>query len=223
LVFEGGEAYIEQGSKQGVLLGTEFEILGGEIGADGQTVVKPKGLLVVSEVTPAVSQATVLYADADVKAGDTVREVPRFGLDIAPYILTFIPSDLQGGIRIQAGVRVTLSRAVHTLRPLLAFEVTVFPFSDFAQSLELRALAGMELCVYLGRFEIAAIPMIGIGESFALSSSATTGSPVFGLRGTVEFGFLVTRDLKLFLDGGYEYWFGTRQGFLAGGGVLFKL
>lgn len=223
LAYERGEAIIDRGGKQGALLGAEFTIRGVTPGENGKPSERDKGLLIVSETTDDVSVGTIEYADPDVAAGDAVEEVKRFGLDITPYALTVIPYDFSPDIKVYAGLRVTLAKGVYTLRPFASVEFAVYPFSTYLDWFPVRPFLGCELRFRFGRFELAALPMIGIEEWFALSPSQTSTFMGFGLRGIVQAGLLVSRDVRLFLEGGYEYWFGNRQGFLADLGISIKL
>ncbi len=223
LAFEKGEAILDRGGKQGVLLGTEFTIRGAVGGEDGTASPKDKGLLVVSEITDDASVGSVVYADPDVSAGDAVEEVRRFGLELSPYAFAFIPNDQTSVFSAYAGVRLTLAKGVYTLRPFVSVEFIAYPFTTYADWFPVRPFIGCELRFRFGPFELAALPMIGLEEWFALSAAQTTAFMGFGLRGLVEASLLVSRDVKLSLIGGYEYWFGNRQGFLAGAGISIKL
>jgi len=223
LSFDKGEAVIDRGGKQGVLLGTEFAVRGARAGKNGGAVETDKGLLVVSDVIDDVSVGSVVYADSDVAAGDALEEVRRFGLDLTPYALTVVPWDFSPDIKEYAGLRVTLAKGVYTLRPFAGVEFAVYPFSTYLDWFPVRAFLGGELRMHFGRFELAALPMIGVEEWFALSSSRTSTFMGFGLRGLVQAGLLVSRDVRLVIEAGYEYWFGNRQGFLADAGISIKL
>jgi hypothetical protein len=223
LVLENGEAVIERGGKDGVLLGTDFVVRVAETRADGRPAVKEKGLLQISETTDDAAVGVVRYADPDLAAGDVVDEVPRLGIEIAPYAFAFIPYDLATEVSAYAGVRVVLAKGVYAFRPFLGVDFAVYPFSTYESWFPIRPFLGVEIRWYFGRLEIAMLPMIGIEEWFALSSSLASTFMGFGLRGLIQAGLLVSRDVKLFLEGGYEYWFDNRQGFLAGGGISFKL
>jgi hypothetical protein len=223
LVLENGEAIIERGGKQGALLGAEYSVRGVRDAGAGTSTEREKGLIIVSEVTDDVSVGRLAYADADVAAGDAVEEVPRLGLEISPYTFALIPPSFTGDLAWYTGVRVTLAKAVYTVRPFLATEFVIYPFSTYQSWFPVRPFLGLELRFRIGRFELAALPMIGVEEWFSLSPGLSSTFMGFGLRGIVQAGLLVSRDIRVFLEAGYEYWFGNRQGYLAGGGISFKL
>jgi hypothetical protein len=223
LTLENGEAIIERGAKQGVVLGTEFSVRGAREEAGGQTIPREKGLIVVSEVTDDASAGSLAYADPDVEAGDAVEEVPRLGVDLVPYAFAFIPLGLTGEVSWYTGVRVVLAKGVYTLRPFVSAEFSVYPFSTYQYWFPVRPFLGVELRFRFGRLELAALPMVGLEEWFALAPGEESLFMGFGLRGIVQIGLLVSRDARVFLEGGYEYWFGNRQGFLAGAGISIKL
>jgi hypothetical protein len=204
-------------------LGAEFGIKGSEVLPTGQVLVKEKGLVSVAAVTDSVSVGPIRYADQEVANGDAVEEVKRFGIEINPYAFAFIPYGLESAVGSYLGFRVTLSKGVYSLRPLVAVEFAAYPFTTYQTWFPVRTFIGAELRLYLGRLEFAMIPMVGIEEWFSLSASNTSTFMGFGLRGFVQVSLLISRDIKIFLEGGYEYWFGNRQGYLAGGGVSIKL
>ncbi len=223
LALNDGEAFIDRGRKQGVLPGTEFVVKGVETTADNRLVEREKALLAVSEVTEDGSVGTVLYADGTLAEGDAVEEVPRLGIELSTQAVGFIPMDPAVPPAVYAGLRITLAKGVYTLRPFIAVETLVYPFSNYQWWFTLRPFVGAEIRVRLGRLELAALPMVGLEEWVALAPGYTSTFIGFGLRGLVQVGLLVSRDVRIFLEGGYEYWFGTREGFLAGGGISVKL
>jgi hypothetical protein len=223
LAVDGGDVFIGAGNKRGLLPGTEFTVREHVSGEGEDTGTREKGLLLISEVTDDVSVATILYADPALELGDTVEEISRLGLEISPSALAFIPLADPAALTVYAGVRVTLAKAVYTLRPLFAIESVVYPFSTYQLWFPLRPFVGAEIRLHFGRFELAALPMIGIEHWFSLAPEQSSRFIGFGLRGLVQASLLVSRDVKVFLEGGYEYWFGTREGLLAGGGISIKL
>ena len=190
---------------------------------DGRTVQREQGLIVVTEVTDAVSLGQVRYLDGEPDPGTSVTEVPRFGLDVTPYLLASLPADDLLNFSVYGGLRLTLSKGTMNVRPVVSVEWAVYPFSVFENWFQLRPFLGVEIRAYFGRFEIAALPMVGIEEWFGLSAGAETSFQGFGLRALVELSLLLSRDIKVSLHGGYDYWFDGRQGYLAGGGISLKL
>jgi hypothetical protein len=223
LALVNGEVFVDMGWKQGVALGSEFSVKGSAAAESGRSSGRGKALLTASEVTEDVSVGVIAYDDGTLEEGDAVEEIPRLGIELTPYAYAFIPWIPAGPVSAYAGLRVTLAKGVYTLRPFIAVETLVYPFSTYQWWFPLRPFVGAEIRLRLGRVELAALPMIGVEEWFALAPGYTSTFIGFGLRGVVQVALLISRDVKLFLEGGYEYWFGTREGFLAGGGISFKL
>ncbi|RPJ08559.1 MAG: hypothetical protein EHM28_03955 [Spirochaetaceae bacterium] len=219
----GDEVIIEHGSQGGAFIGGEYVIRGSEILPSGQIISHDKALIMVTEVTEKVSIGQVRYQAGPLVVGDSVEELPRIGLELSPYSVTLIPLTEDQELTSYVGLRLTLARWLTGMRPLFDVEFQVYPLETYQEWFPVRLHAGVELRLYFGPVEFAAIPSVGIEERISVTAENDSTFVGFGLRGIVEFSILVSRDLKILLNGGYEYWFGARQGILAAGGISIKL
>ncbi|MBN1523395.1 MAG: hypothetical protein JW904_02825 [Spirochaetales bacterium] len=216
------EVIIELGSNAGVAVGDEFVIQTSQTQPNGMVVTRDKAFILITEVTGEVALGIIRYAEEEIKVGDSVQNLGRFGLELSPYGFAFIPLTAGDELTVYSGIRLVLSKFVSTLRPFIAAEFVVYPFSVYEDWLPLRFFAGVEIRLFFGAFEFAAFPAVGIEQRIALSPANESEFAGVGFHSAAELSLMISRELKVFISGGYEYWIGGRQGILAGGGLSIK-
>jgi len=217
------DAYFSYQKEEGIGLGDEFEVYEEGLSESGELKTIPKALLRVKGFTGNIAQADILLVFGELKVGDKLRPLKRLGLELAPYALVTIPWRGEGVCFIESGVRLTLAKAVTSLRPMIAIEGLIYPFELLSEDFCLRLLGGAELLINWGWLQVSAQAWVGLEKVFGFQAGSLSQEVLFTVRGIIEIAFLLSYHLKLFLDFGYEYWFGLRQGFLLGSGIVFKL
>lgn len=238
LEVDGNEVILEFGKNMGVKRGDEYAIVRSRVTSTGHELKDETGLVVVKEVEEQFSVGRVLYAEEGAHAGDQLREVPRFGIEVSPYGNLFVsPSEPQ--LTATFGLKGTGSRGFYRFRPLVGFEIPVTG-TVLGLLFPMNLYAGGEWNWYLGRAKLQPSFTLGLGggvptvddwfeEDFYLTH--------FGATARLTFSYLVSQDVRLYVDGGFGRWFGffdgavpsrvTRffdgyGGYLIGAGVTFK-
>jgi hypothetical protein len=238
LQVKGGEVKMQLGKDMGVQVGDEYVVIEKSEVA-GFADEREDGLLLISNVGAQVSTATVLYAGKTLQAGAQLREIPRAGVDVAPYaryLKYFGPVNGVGGA-LAVGAKGVLSRGFYNLRPMVGVQATL----DFELWVPIQMYAGVDYNIFLGRLN--AYGSFGVGGAsnallkYILDNADTkSDDPFFTHYGAVAaagVGFLLSRDMRVYGEAGMEYWMsvgGSDSGPLSsfGGlsgtvGVAFKL
>jgi hypothetical protein len=231
LAAERGEIVVQLGRNMGIQKGDEYAVISGG-SVEGFKLDREIGLVLIKEVGAEASTGVVLFSAGRIAKDAQLREIPRLGVDVEPYIhvltgnaATFVP-----------GARVILSRGFFGFRPFAAaqiplgevwqaFTVTVIPVS---------VVLGGELDLRLGRLTLG--PYAGAGITYLRVTEATTDYakdtnlfPHVGAQAYLRLSYLLTRDIRLFFEGGAEGWlsvnrhFPTYGGLGIGAGVAIKL
>jgi hypothetical protein len=221
----GPDAAIRLGREQGVSVGDEYAII-----TPGETGPLESGLIIIHDIEDKVSLGKIIYAAGSVTAGMPVREVPRVGLEMVPYVhveMNFENSTYYGS----AGLKLVLTKGFFVIRPVVCFEVGLYPFEQLETDLPVRVFGGLDFNIYLGRFQLGGMAAVGTQIMTALSPASTVDGFEFsyiGLAGIANISYLVTRDVKLILDLGYQAWFTVNdnyqsyEGWLVGAGIGIK-
>ena len=218
----GQDVLIEFGENMGVKKGDEFAIVRTRILDSGHRVTDETGLLVIREVKEEVSIAHVVYAKGKPMVGDQVKEVPRLGFDTSLYLhMAFDLSDISRSV-IMLGIKQSASRGLYTFRPLISLEIPLIITGRYGFPLNLSL--GGEINWYIRRFQVVSMASVGIGGVFVSSTStkSASGETAFeltnaGFKTGVSLNYLLGSRTRMFLDGGYTYWFGFGLGANYGG------
>jgi hypothetical protein len=212
----GTEIIIELGRDLGLKAGDEYVIVSSEILQSGRALTSEQGLVVIKEVSDEVSVAKVIYARPRPQIGDQLQEVPRFGMDITPYVHyvaqnAAFPLDQQ---LFLFGARAAVSRGFYGFRPLIGIEVPTL--ANILLALPLNVYVGGEYNIYLGRFQI--VPMAGVGVGMAyLWYLGIADVPEderyfithFGGKASITANYLFHKNFKISVEAGYNLWFST--------------
>lgn len=241
------EAKMQFGTDMGVMVGDEYVVVKrSTIG--GLVDEREDGLLVIKDVGPQISTAAVRYAGPTLKEGAQLREVPRLGVDVEPYLyyLTYFGNvygwDLgttnltQSKGALAIGAKAALSRGFYDVRPIVGVQINF----DTALWLPVIAYAGVEYNIYLRRLALTGTAAFA-GASNAIvrileENYSTSDDPWFthyGIKLNAGVSYLISRDMRIFVNGGMDYLFGVAGsvggpfqsygGYGIAAGIAFKL
>jgi hypothetical protein len=209
------EVVLEFGTNMGVAVGDEYAIVEKRTLQSGHVVTDPVGLMVIKEVKRDISYAKVLYSKRPPRIGDQLQEVPRLGFDTSLYVNSLLgfEGSLFNGVIV--GLRQSLSRGLYTLRPVVGLEVPFLAAQDDKTTTEgvpLSVYAGGELNWYFGRVQIVPMAAIGLGGQFYGENQKAEGESPFamthgGFVTNFSINVLITDNIRVFVQGGYSYWF----------------
>ncbi len=251
LTVSGKEIKLQLGSNMGIKKGDEYSVLVSSL-VSGFKDEREEGLVIIKDVGPEVSTGLILYSSVKPGPDTQLREIPRRGVDFVPYIhilhgktlrvfndLGDPDEDDSVGNTFMLGIRMPLSRGFFDVRPYAAIEVPVNGIRSVftAFMVPINVLLGAEYNLYLGR--LAVTPYAGIGASYIYFTEVITGTegdtsenffPHLGFQANLSMSYLATRNIKVFGEVGFEYWFSLARwlytsygGLSLGGGVSFKL
>ncbi len=212
----GGQVILELGADMGIRRGQEFALVGERVLASGHKLDTESGLLVIKEVGKEVSVGTVLYGDPQV--GDQLREVPRFGVEAAPYFdLLVDPTGSDEGYFALIGVSGVYTRGFYDIRPMagLEFPLPLGPDDTLLPAMwvfgfPFNVYFGGEYMVYLRRLQVR--PQAGVGFGMIIPWLIDTEDPIFthvgGFVG-IKIAYLFSRDTAFNAEVGYKAWFGV--------------
>lgn len=248
LAVAGKEIKLQLGQNMGIKKGDEYSVIQGGM-VEGFKDEREAGLVLIKDVGAEVSTGLVLYSQARLTKDVQLREIPRQGVDAAPFLHIVSGTKLsvldpsgagaEKGSNTVLGLRMPLSRGFYDVRPFATVQVPVNGIRNYltAFMVPICVSVGAEYNLYLGR--LALTPYGGVGASYIYVSEALSGYsrdtsdtyiPHVGLQAYVSASYLVTRDIKVFGEVGFEYWLSLAQwlytnygGLSVGGGVSFKL
>jgi len=133
------------------------------------------------------------------------------------------------------GLRATVSRGFYPLRPYIGIQMPLsLAFSFLGVTIiPVNAVIGAEYMMPIGRLHIA--PYAGVGLTYAhltaiWRSYESDYLSHIGLQAGGRVGYLLSRDMRLFVDAGLDYWlaldnllFNDYGGVTIGAGISFKL
>jgi hypothetical protein len=197
-VIKPWEVVIGAGQGAEVRIGDEFTMSGDD--------AEQQGLLVVKRVEEDYAFANVVHSTREPRSGDTVEKLLRVGAETAGYTHLFLGEQKSLAI----GIRQYIRRGFYSVRPLLGLEVplqlggnSVIPFGY-----PLNVYLGGELNWYLGRFQFVPMAAVGIGIAMYPPSGAVFGFTHAGFLVIQSINILLGNSVRLFVEGGYSYWFG---------------
>jgi hypothetical protein len=218
---KGSELVLQLGQDMGIKRGYEFAVVDERVLKGGHMLDTESGLLVVKEVGSQVSVGTILFGDP--KVGDQLREVPRLGTEMTPYLDILVdPSGSGQGYFVIVGLTAVATKGFYDLRPLVGVEVPLpiapadsllpgmwifgFPFNVYV---------GGEYVIYVRRLQIR--PQAGFGFGMIVPWAVDTEDPIFTHVGgfvTLKLSYLLDRDTAFSADLGYKAWLGIYDGLL---------
>lgn len=227
---KAGELRLQLGSNMGIKKGDEYSVVVSS-SFEGLKDEREAGLVLIKEVGPEISTAAILYGSASIGKDSKLREVPRFGADIEPYFRYL------NGEKAVLGLRAVPSRGFYGFRPFASAEI---PLGVKASALGLsvdvlpvNVSFGGQYDLHLGRLTLS--PWAGVGISYLYSIEGLTVDtsnnyfPFLGGQAFFQASWLVSRDMRAYLEAGGEYWlalsslFTSYGGLGASAGVAFKL
>ena len=224
------EVLIEFGDNMGVKKGDEYAIISSRILASGHNLSEETGLLVIKEVTDEISYGKIIYSKDKPMAGDQLKEIPRLGFDVSVYAHGIYNSEGSGTAVIipTVGIRSIASRGFFSFRPGFGIEL---PFSQnlfTSDGLPVNVYLGGELDWYLWKLQIVPMAFAGVGGIIPLDQNEDFILSHAGGMVQASISYLVTRDIKIFIEVGYTFWTGlsavdTYGGICSGLGGTYKM
>jgi len=232
----------------GVQVGDEYVVIEKSEVA-GYADEREDGLLLIKNVGPQISTGTILYAGKTLSVGAQLREVPRLGVELSPYLkhLTYF-EPLEGwsldsfrtyettNQTLAIGAKAVGSRGFYNLRPLVGVQVNLDPQLWFP----VIAYAGGEYNIFLRRLTLTGSAALAGGANVVVklieAEVSEEDEPWFthyGIMMDAGLSFLISRDVKIFAGVGFEYLFGLADtvggpfqsfgGYGVSAGATFKL
>ena len=209
---------MEFGNNMGVKKGDEYMISTTKILPSGHQLTVDGGLIKISDVDEELSYGYILYSKEPPYPGEQLKELPRLGFDGSVYLNAMADAAM-------IGIRSAVSRGFYGFRPIAGIEI---PMAEDAPDLgfPLNVYAGAELCWYMGRLLFQPSGAVGIGGYLPLFSDDSDITiedlELTHVGGFAEFkgSYLLTRDIRLFADAGYAYWYGIYDGLLGDLGIF---
>ena len=232
----------------GIKKGDEYSVItSGSV--EGFKDEREVGLVLIKDVGPEVSTGKVLYSSVSLSKDAQLREIPRLGFDAEPYfhlvngtklsVLDINGNGGETGSNFVLGMRLPLSRGFYDERPFVGVQVPVNGIRNIGTAfmVPICVTVGGEYNLHLGRLTLT--PWGALGASYIYVSEALSGYsrdtsdiyiPHLGFQAYVSASYLLSRDMRLYAEGGYEYWlslaswlYSNYGGVSFGGGVAFKL
>ncbi|AHC13687.1 hypothetical protein [Salinispira pacifica] len=215
-----GRIILEFGRNMGIRVGDEYEVtrirdLGGKV------FNERVGLLRIREVNQEFSIASVMYEKERIVAGDQVKEIPRIGFDVTPYVAAIFNLESRSISSISFGARAAPSRGFYAFRPVAGVEIVLSNASTAGEFIGLPVSVnfGAEYNLFLRRLRLTPHAYLGLvgqiplqeGDDFALKALKT------GLVSGLSYLLPSAADnIELYLEGGYELQFGFESNPVSG-------
>ncbi len=221
LQVKGGEVKMQLGRDMGVQVGDEYVVVE-QSEVAGFADEREDGLLLIKNVGPQISTGTVIYAGKTLSVGAQLREVPRLGVDLEPYLMYiqyFSPvygydlsgEDTSSDGTIAIGAKAILTRGFYNVRPFGGAQAN-FDFNLFVPTI---LYAGLEYDIFIRRLTLHASGALAGGANVLVnileSEYSTTDDKWFthyGIKADAGASVLVTRDLRIFANLAFEYMLG---------------
>lgn len=222
----GSNVKIQLGANMGIKKGDEYAVIKQQ-SVGGVEDSREVGLIVITDVSQQISTGKVLFTSGTLAPNTQLKEIARQGVDFDLYY------HLSGGESLP-GLRMTASRGFFPLRPYLGLQMPINLAFNFLSVtvIPVNMIFGAEYMIPMGRLNVS--PYAGVGLTYAHLTEAITGyendylSHV-GFQAGGRVGYLINRDIRLFVDAGLDYWltlgwpFNTYGGVTFGAGITFKL
>jgi len=240
LEVSGSEIIMELGRDLGIKKGDEFVIVTSRVLGSGKTLTEEKGLVIIKEISEEVSIGKIIYAKGGARVGEQLSEVPRLGLETAPYVHVVRDTELRSEPIVLIGLRQTVLRGLYDFRPIIGLEVPLI--ANIIWGIPFNFYIGGEWNNYLGRVQITPMAAVGLGAAYLwyLPEDIKDHAFIFthlGGKAQLTISYLATKDVKFVFEGGYLHWFSmdptgvifdepllfhTYKGLFAGGGISIK-
>ncbi|HRU03448.1 MAG TPA: hypothetical protein P5030_04995, partial [Rectinema sp.] len=228
LEVSGSTVQIQLGSNMGLKKGDEYAIIETK-NVGGIQDTQETGLIMITNVSSQVSTGRILYKAGSVGQDTQLKEIARYGSDLDVYFH-------MSGTEMLPGLRVTGARGFFPLRPYVGIQMPIdLAFNILGVTvIPINVAVGGEYMIPLGRLHVA--PYAGAGITYLYITEAITGYTNtsylshYGFQAGARIGYLINRNMRVFLDAGYDYWidlssglFPNYGGITIGAGVTFKL
>ncbi|HNZ93193.1 MAG TPA: hypothetical protein PK105_07800 [Rectinema sp.] len=228
LEVSGSTVKIQLGSNMGLKKGDEYAIV--EIrNVGGIQDTQETGLIMITDVSSQISTGRILYKSGSVGQNTQLKEIAKYGSDLDLYFH-------MSGKEMLPGLRATIARGFFPFRPYVGIQMPIdLAFNFFSvTAIPVNVAIGGEYMIPLGRLHVA--PYVGAGITYLYITEAITGYTNtnylshYGFQAGARIGYLINRNMRVFLDAGYDYWasldsglFPNYGGLTIGAGVTFKL
>jgi hypothetical protein len=211
----GSEVKMQLGKDMGIQVGDEFAVID-SYSIDGLVDEEEDGLIIIKNVGPQISTGRVVYAGNTLDEGAQLREIPRLGIELAPYLryLTYFEEVNGNGGALVLGAKAVATRYFYRVRPMVGVQMSF----DTDLWLPVAAYFGGEFNLFLGRFSLYGSAAIGGASNVVFkyveealeeaTDSADDDSFVshYGFLANAGLSVLISRDVKIFAEVGIEYW-----------------
>jgi hypothetical protein len=222
LAVSGRDIELGLGRKAGVRKGDEYAVVA-EGPAEGIGGSGELGLVTIKKTAQDSSAGRILYSRVELSVNARLEEIPRLGIDVEPYLhyvvgrkLDLVPNPrLSRGRNVIAGLRVPVSRGFYGLRPYGAIQVPTDGVRGFGSAFlfPVDLILGAEYRPSSGRLSLTPYGGLGVGCVFAsetIHGESADGSnsplPHFGGHAYLDLAYLASRNVRLFIELGGEYW-----------------
>lgn len=213
----GSEVKLQLGRDMGIQVGDEFAVID-KIEIEGFADEEEDGLIVIKNVGPQISTGRVVYAGKTLDEGAQLREIPRLGLEFAPYLryLSYFEGTSDNSGALVLGAKAILSRPFYSLRPFVGAQISF----DSDLWLPVGVYGGGEFNLFWRRLSLYGSGAIGGASNVVFkyiegaieevtdTADDETFFSHFGLLGSAGVSLLISRDVKIFAEAGVEYWIG---------------
>jgi hypothetical protein len=216
----GNTFVLEFGRNMGVRAGDEYAIVKTRILPSGRKMQDEAGLLTVKNVGEEVSEAAVRYSDDRPAVGDQLREIPRFGFESAFYfhMLQNSSGDTPDDPNVSfLGLRLIGARGFYSVRPYFGVELPIGGGLDpdvWKLWIPVITYAGAEMNWFFGRLHITPAAAAAYGQLVPLywDQDEYWPSHIGGIA-HLNVSYLVSRDVKVFVEAGGRAYFSITQYF----------
>ncbi|MDA8409567.1 MAG: hypothetical protein M0001_04145 [Treponema sp.] len=247
-----GTVKLQLGRNMGIQKGDEYAVVQKST-VEGFRDDRETGLVVIKDVGAEVSTGRIVYNQGPVTKDSQLSEIPRLGIEATPFFHVLSGTQLTvlnpngsimggggtTGSNYMLGMRAVLSRGVYDSRPFAEVEIPLNGIRNIftAFAIPINVLAGGEYNMSIGRLSLT--PYVAVGGSYVYLTEVITGYNTdtsntwffhFGGQADLAASFLVTRDVKIYAEAGFEYWLSTISwlysnygGVSVGGGLTWKL
>lgn len=215
-----GTVDMQLGRDMGVKVGDEYAVIKSDT-LEGFLDEREVGLVLIKEVGTTRSRGTILYSKIPLGKDVQLREIPRLGVDIAPYAHAYFflehPEATEAGFLL--GARAELTRGFYNLRPYAAVQLIL----DTDLWLPVNVIVGGQYSLFLRRLELGGRIGVAGGSNFILrmieEEFSDDDDPWFshyGISGGGYLSFLVNRNMKIFAEVQADYMLGIADSIVGG-------
>lgn len=223
---KGGSVKLQLGNNMGIRKGDEYAVIVTQ-NVGGIEDTREGGVILVTDVSSQISSGQVLFSSVPVTANMQLREIPRRGVDFDLYFHS------SGGESLP-GLRMTATRGFYPLRPYVGLQIPLGLAFNFLSVtvIPVNVIIGGEFVLTMGKLHLS--PYAGAGLTYAHLAEALSGYETdylshLGAQAGMRVAYLLSRDMRAFVDAGIDYWmslgwpFDTYGGVTVGAGISFKL